>query len=272
VFWSIVSLVVLSLIFSIRKEARLNFQEVIQALTKSARTACDVTIINALIGVVATCIETSGMGIKLPLLVDEISGGILIIALFITMISSILVGMGVPTPAAYMLVAIGAAPALVNMGVPLLQAHLFPFIFAVFSHLTPPIAIGALVASQLAEAEYWPTSWEALKAASTAFLLPYLIIFAPVIVLAPDGGLFVSVIQIIAIPLGILSLQITFSSYFLGNVATIKRALFGITAILFFGTVFSRSALFLLAAVALFVICSISQVIIRGRTKTADAT
>ena len=108
VFWSIVSLVSLSLILSVRKEARLSFKEVITALTKSARTACDVTIINALIGVVATCIETSGLGIKLPLLVGEISQGILIIALFITMISSILVGMGVPTPAAYMLVAIGA--------------------------------------------------------------------------------------------------------------------------------------------------------------------
>lgn len=271
VFWSIASLVVLSLVFSLRKEARLNFQEVIQALTKSARTACDVTIINALIGVVATSIETSGMGIKLPLLVDEISGGILIIALFITMISSILVGMGVPTPAAYMLVAIGAAPALVKMGVPLLQAHLFPFIFAVFSHLTPPIAIGALVASQLAEAEYWPTSWEALKAASTAFLLPYLIVFAPVIVLAPDGGFFVSAMQIVAIPLGILSLQITFSSYFLGNVATLKRTLFGISALLFFGTVFSRSALFLVAAVVLLIICIISQVINRGGIRTATA-
>jgi len=268
VFWSIVSLVVLSLILSIRKEARLSFTEVVAALTKGARTACDVTIINALIGVVATCIETSGLGIKLPLLVGEISQGILIIALFITMISSIFVGMGVPTPAAYMLVAIGAAPALVKMGVPLLQAHLFPFIFAVFSHLTPPIAIGALVASQLAEAEYWPTSWEALKAASTAFLLPYLIVFAPVIVLRPDAGLIVCAIQIVAIPLGVLSLQITFSRYFLGAVDKILRVIFGLTAILFFATVFWRSSLFLSAALVLFAFGVAGQIIKRRRLKT----
>ncbi|MDH3882566.1 MAG: TRAP transporter fused permease subunit [Desulfobacterales bacterium] len=271
VFWSIVSLVTLSLILSIRKEARLSFKEVVAALTKSARTACDVTIINALIGVVATCIETSGLGIKLPLLVGEISQGILIIALFITMISSIFVGMGVPTPAAYMLVAIGAAPALVKMGVPLLQAHLFPFIFAVFSHLTPPIAIGALVASQLAEAEYWPTSWEALKAASTAFILPYLIVFAPVIVLRPDAGFIVSAIQIVAIPLGVLSLQITFSSYFIGTVDRINRAAFGVTALLFFGTVFSRSILFLSAALALLAFCIGSQILKRRQLKTLGA-
>ena len=269
VFWSIMCLVVLSLILSIRKEARLSFEGVIAALTKGARTACDVTIINAIIGVVATCIETSGLGIKLPLLVGEISGGILIIALFITMISSIFVGMGVPTPAAYMLVAIGAAPILVKMGVPLLQAHLFPMIFAVFSHLTPPIAIGSLVASQLAESEYWPTSWEALKAASTAFLLPYFIIYAPVIILRPDAGFVISAMQIIAIPLGILALQITFSNYFLGNVDQIKRAAFGAAAILFFITVFLKSMLFMLAAVVIFAICISGQIMKRRRSKTA---
>ena len=271
VFWSIVSLVALSLISSIRKEARLDFQGIVQALTRSARTACDVTIINALIGVVATSIETSGMGIKLPLLVGDISGGILIVALFITMVSAILVGMGVPTPAAYMLVAIGAAPALVKMGVPLLQAHLFPFIFAVFSHLTPPIAIGALVASQLAEAEYWPTSWEALKAASTAFLLPYLIVFAPVIVLAPDAGSLVSVGQLVAIPLGILSLQITLSGYFLGNLAGTRRTAFGVVALLLLGGVFSKHLTLMGVATTLFVIGVAAQLAKWRRPRPADA-
>ncbi len=270
VFWSIVSLVFLSVIFSIRKETRLNFKNVIDALTRGARTACDVTIINALIGVVATCIETSGLGIKLPLLVGEISHGILFIALFVTMISSIFVGMGVPTPAAYMLVAIGAAPALVKMGVPLLQAHLFPMVFAVFSHLTPPIAIGALVASQLAEAEYWPTSWEALKAAFTAFLLPYFIIYAPVIILQPDAGLVISITQIAAIPLGVLALQVFFSSYFIGTVDSTRRIAFGVTALLFFIAVFAKSWLFLLIAMSVFAVCIVSQLLMRKRSAEAS--
>ena len=267
VFWSIASLIFLSLVLSIREESRLSFTEVIDALTKGARTACDVTIINALIGVVATCIETSGLGIKLPLLVGEISHGILFIALIITMISSIFVGMGVPTPAAYMLVAIGAAPALVKMGVPMLQAHLFPLIFAVFSHLTPPIAIGALVASQLAKADYWPTSWEALKAASTAFLLPYFIIYAPVIVLQPDSGVIISITQLAAIPLGVLALQIFFSSYLLGHLDGPMRIAFGVTSLLFFITVFSKSVLFLIIALALFIACAMIQLARRKRAR-----
>jgi TRAP-type uncharacterized transport system fused permease subunit len=155
------------------------------------------------------------------------------------------------------------------MGVPLLQAHLFPLIFAVFSHLTPPIAIGALVASQLAKAQYWPTAWEALKAASTAFLLPYFIIYAPVIILKPDAGIVVSVTQVAAIPLGVLALQIFFSRYFLGYVGAQMRIAFGVTAILFFVAVFSKSWLFLLIAMAVFVVCIVSQLMKKKRAYIA---
>ncbi|MCF8094416.1 MAG: TRAP transporter fused permease subunit [Desulfobacteraceae bacterium] len=267
VFWSIISLVALSSVFSIRKKNRLNFRKIVDDLTTAARTSCDVTIINALIGVVATCIETSGLGTKLPLLVGALSHGILPIALAIIMVSSIFVGMGVPTPAAYMLVAIGAAPALLAMGVPLLQAHLFPFIFAVFSHLTPPIAIGALVASKLAGSDYWPTSWEALKAASTAFLIPYFIIYAPILVLQPDGALFVGITQIGCIILGVFALQVFFSKYFLGPVAGLIRILFGITALLFFVTVFSANLLLLPADFVLLVCCILVQIVKRRKIK-----
>ncbi|MCJ7596887.1 MAG: TRAP transporter fused permease subunit [Desulfobacterales bacterium] len=266
VFWSIASLVFLSVLYSIRKETRLNLNTVIDALTKAARTACDVTIINALIGVVSTCIETSGLGIKLPLLIGEISHGFLFIALFITMFSSIIVGMGVPTVAAYMLVAIGAAPALVKMGVPLLQAHLFPLIFACFSHLTPPIAIGSLVASQLAKAGYWPTSWESLKAAATAFLLPYFIVYAPVIILRPEGGLLVNTTQIIGIPLSIIGLQIFFSGYLFGLTGGLMRLVLGVAVFFFIFSVFEKNWLSLVVGAVVCGACILLQVAKRRRT------
>jgi TRAP transporter 4TM/12TM fusion protein len=269
VFWSIMSLIFLSLLYCIRKETRLNFHNVVDALTKGARTACDVTIINALIGVVSTCIETSGLGIKLPLLVGEISHGYLFIALFVTMICSIFVGMGVPTVAAYMLVAIGAAPALVKMGVPLLQAHLFPMIFACFSHLTPPIAIGALVASQLAKADYWPTAWESLKAAATAFLLPYFIVYAPVIILQPEGGLLANAVQIIGIPLSIMALQIFFSGYLYGHTSGSMRLVLGIAAFFFILSVFAKSWLFLIIGAVVCAACILLQVAMKRRASLA---
>jgi len=248
------TLVALGLINSVRKEARLTFKRVVERVTSGVRTASEMAVVVALIGVVATAIKVSGLGIKLPLVIQDVSQGILPIALFIVMISSILLGMGVPTPVAYLLVAIGAVPALVAMDVPLLQAHLFCFIFAVFSHLTPPVAIGALVAAQIAGARYWPTAWEAIKAGFTAFLLPFFIIYAPVIILRPEAGLALSIAQIIAIPLAILSLQITLSNYCFTVLRRNERLAFGIASLLFLAAVFMQNYPFLLAGIALFVV------------------
>ncbi len=262
-FWSMMSLIAVGLLSSLRKEARLNFKEVVERITGGVRIASEVAIMSALIGVVATAIKVSGLGMKLPLLIQDISGGHLIIALIIGMVASIILGMGVPTPAAYIMVAIGLVPALLAMGVPLLQAHLFPFIFAVFSHLTPPVAIGALIASRLAGAEYWATSKEALKAAFTAFLLPFFVIYASVIILRPEGGLILSIAQIVAIILAISSLQMGISNYALTPLRIHERSAFILSALLCLTFVFVQSYLFLVAGIGLFIVSIIWQFIKR---------
>ncbi len=231
-FWSIVSIIVLGLLASLRKQTRLNPKKVFEEISKAAITGCQIAVICALIGVVATCIKVSGLGIKLPLLIGDISGGIIIVALLIAMISSILLGMGVPTAAAYMLVAIGAVPALLSMGVPLLQAHLFCFIFAAFSHITPPVAIGALVAARMARANYWQTNWEALKAAFVAFLLPYFIVFVPLVIMQPDGGWGISAMQLGSIAIMIVTCQMVLVGYCFSSLETLSRAVFLATALI----------------------------------------
>jgi len=251
-FWSMISLVIVGLISSIRKEARLNFKEVVDMVTGGVRAAAEVALVCALIGVVATCIKISGLGVMLPLLIQDISGGHLIIALLLGMVSSILLGMGVPTAAAYILVAIGVVPAVVAMGAPPLAAHLFVFIFAIFSHLTPPVALGALVASQLAEADYWETTKEALKAAFTAFLLPFFIIYAPVIILRPEGSFIFSFAQIVAIISGIVSFQMSISNYCFGALRQYERLSFAITAALLIVFIFTDGYVYLFAGMALF--------------------
>jgi TRAP-type uncharacterized transport system fused permease subunit len=189
-------------------------------------TGSQIAIICALIGVVATCIKVSGLGIKLPLMIEDISGGLVMVALLIAMISSILLGMGVPTAAAYMLVAIGAVPALLNMGVPLLAAHMFCFIFASFSHITPPVAIGALVAARMAKADYWKTNWEALKAAFVAFLLPYFIVFVPLVTLKPESGWMSIVMKALSILVMVIISQMAFVGYGFNSMNPLQRGVF----------------------------------------------
>lgn len=241
-FWSVVAIVVLGLLGSIRKKARLHLRQVIDDIYKSAVTGSQIAVICALIGVVATCIKVSGLGIKLPLLIQDISGGMILVALFIAMVSSILLGMGVPTAAAYMLVAIGAVPALLKMGVPLLPAHLFCFIFAAFSHITPPVAIGALVASRMAKGDYWQTNWEALKAAFVAFLLPYFIIFVPLVIMRPQGGWLLNLQEASAILIMVVASQMGLTGYCFSRLETAPRLGFGLSSLVLALFLFGHSS------------------------------
>ncbi|MBW1712013.1 MAG: TRAP transporter fused permease subunit, partial [Deltaproteobacteria bacterium] len=252
-FWSILAIIGFGLLSSIRKEARLDFSKVVNDIQKSVVTGSQIAVICALIGVVATCIKVSGLGIKLPLVIQDISGGVLLIALFIAMVSSILLGMGVPTAAAYMLVAIGAVPALLGMGVPLLSAHLFCFIFAAFSHITPPVAIGALVAARMAKANYWQTNWEAIKAAFVAFLLPYFIVYIPLIIMKPDAGWLISASQIVSIIVMVVASQRFLTGYCFGLIGLFERGVFASVSVLCAVYVFSRQPFFFVAGAVVFV-------------------
>ena len=244
-FWSIVSIVVLGLVSTLRKNITLTFSGVVDDICKAIVTACQIAIICALIGVVATCIKVSGLGIKMPILIEQICGGSLFLALVIAMISSIMLGMGVPTTAAYMLVAIGAVPALIGMGVPLLSAHLFCFIFACFSHITPPVAVGALVAARIADANYWRTNYEALKAAFIAFLLPFMIVYVPIVILRPDAGIAGSIREVITLAALVLSAQIGLVGFFLRPVSAPERIGFVLSAAFFAASLFAFTPLFL---------------------------
>ena len=201
-------------------------------------------MICGLLGVVVSAIVTSGLAIKLPLAIEDLSGGSLPVALFITMIASMLLGIGLPTPAAYMLVAVGAVPGLIKMGVPLLSAHLFCFVSAVTSHITPPIAIGALVASKIAGGDYWKTSWEAVKAAFAKYLLPFFFIYAPLTILQPDAGFWPSLLQVLAILVVIFALQIGVSNYLLIRLRWDETITFLLAALASLMAVFTRVQLF----------------------------
>lgn len=255
-FWSIVTIVVIGIASSLlRKEVRLDPHQILKDIVKSVNSASAIALICGLMGVVVSAIVTSGLGIKLPLAIADLSHGILPIALIITMISSILLGVGVPTPAAYMLVAVGAVPALLNMGVPVLQAHLFCFYFAICSHITPPVAIGALVASRIAGGEYWATCWEAIKAAFAKYLLPFLFIYAPVTILMPEYGFLYSVVQMITILVAILALQVGVSNYCFMPLRIDEMIAFIVASIFCLIAVFSGSAILYFVGYALVFFC-----------------
>ena len=267
-FWSIMTIIIVGLIMSpVRKEARLNFRETFNKVVSGIRSASEIAMICGLLGVVVSAIVSSGLAVKLPLAIEDLSHGILPIALFITMISSMLLGIGVPTPAAYMLVAVGAVPSLLKMGVPLLPAHFFCFVSAICSHITPPIAIGALVASKIAGANYWKTCWESVKAAFAKYLLPFFFIYAPVVLLRPDAGFVPSLLQVVAILGVIFSLQIAVSNYCFTKLRLDETIAFIIASMFSLAAVFTRDELFFFIGLALSLVSITRQFMIGRKLK-----
>jgi TRAP transporter 4TM/12TM fusion protein len=171
---AIMATVVLSFL---RKATMMGSARLLSALEKGAKESVSVAIPCAVAGVVIGVIINSGLGLKFTDLMIYLSGGVLIITLILVMIAVIILGMGMPTSAAYLLAAILMAPALINMGVTPLAAHMFIFYFAVISMITPPVALAAYAAASIGEADLWETGIVAFKIAIPGFLIPFIFVY-----------------------------------------------------------------------------------------------
>ena len=161
----------------LRKATRMGPQRLLAALEKGAKEAVSVAVPCAVAGVVIGVVINSGLGLKFTDLMIYFSGGVLIITLILVMVAVIILGMGMPTSAAYLLAAILMAPALINLGVAPLAAHMFIFYFAVISMITPPVALAAYAAASIGEADLWETGIAAFKIAIPGFLIPFIFVY-----------------------------------------------------------------------------------------------
>ncbi|KUP94577.1 TRAP transporter permease [Tritonibacter horizontis] len=149
------------------------------AVTEGAQGVVTISAACAAAGIIAGVLGLSGLGSKIAVLIDMSSGGSLVIALILTMLVSIILGMGLPTTAAYLILATVVAPALVKMEVPVLTAHFFVFYFGCISTITPPVALAAYVAGGIAKADINKCGWTAAAYAAPSFLLPFALCFGP---------------------------------------------------------------------------------------------
>lgn len=201
-FWTIIIAVTLS---CIGKETRPKLGELIKCIAGGAVVGAQIGISLAIVGLMAQTIITTGLGDKIAGLVEVFSGGHVLLALLLTMIVSIVLGCGVPTSAAYALVAIVIVPGLVQLGVAPMSAHLFAFYFAVISALTPPVALAALAAAGIAGADYFKTALGAFKLAISGFIIPFLIVYNPFLTLKVVSWTF-AIGTTLAVPIGLTAL------------------------------------------------------------------
>ncbi len=194
------TVIVASLIFGFRGK-RLSFTDLYAMLRDTGMTVVELFMIGALAGAVIGCLNYSGLGFSLTLALVHLSGGYLIALLVIAAITCIILGMGMPTVGVYILLATLVAPALVEMKVTPMAAHMFILYFGCLSMITPPVAIGAFAAANLAGANPMKTGFEAVRFGWTVFVIPFLFVFSSTLLM--DGSVSMIVIDLAAAVIGV---------------------------------------------------------------------
>ncbi|HYF78046.1 MAG TPA: TRAP transporter permease [Symbiobacteriaceae bacterium] len=179
----------------LKKETRMGPKEILKTFEEAARAALPVIAACATAGIIVGVVTLTGIGLKLSANLVDMAGGSLIIALLFTMLASLVLGMGIPTTANYIVQATMAAPALIKLGLAPMAAHLFVFYFGILADITPPVALAVYTGAAIARSDPWKTGLEAVKLALGAFLVPFFFAFSPSIVLV--GATPLLIIQIL---------------------------------------------------------------------------
>ena len=222
-----------------RAHRRLPFREVFAALVKASKTTVSVTIACACAGIVIGIVSMTGIGIKFTSIVFQLSGGNVILMLLLVMLACIIMGMGLPSTAAYIIAATVGVPILVAAGISTLSANLFVFYFAIMSFITPPVAVAAYAAAGLADASASKTGWQAFMLGMPGFIIPYVYVFNPALLIVDTST--IDTLYIVALAtFGVILTSIAVIGWFKGKLHPIIRLLIAISAILMFvsGTIY----------------------------------
>ena len=209
----------------IRKSTRMKPMQIIEGLEKGAKGVLGVMIACASAGIIIGIVTKTGVGLKLAGALIDLAGGQLLPAMFFTMITSLILGMGVPTTANYVITSTIAAPALIQMGVPIMAAHLFVFYFGIIADVTPPVALAAYAGAGISGGNPMKTGVVASKLAVAAFVIPYIFVLSPALLMINTtiGELIWALTTSI---IGMVGLGAAMIGYFLANANPLIRVVF----------------------------------------------
>lgn len=217
--YSIVMILILDLIFN--KDRKAIPEKFLFAVNKGMRSIVSVACACACAGIIVGAISLTGLGAKFSNLMLTVAGENVFIALLMTMLASLVLGCGLPTTAAYMILAVLAVPALLKLGVPMLAAHLFVFYFGCISTITPPVALSAYAGAALAGANPNKVGTTAFRFGIVAFIVPFMFVFQPTLLL--QGG-FLEILQTVATALfGVVFLAVGVQGWLLERAGMIER-------------------------------------------------
>lgn len=220
----------MSVMRSLAECNRMNAQDILMAMENGGRLALGVSAACACTGFVIGVVTLTGVGLKLANAILALASGSFAITLVLTMFSSIILGMGLPTTAKYIVLATIAAPAIQSFGVPQLAAHLFIMYFGILADLTPPVALAAYAAAGIARSEPNATGFMAVKLAFAGFLIPYIFCYNPALLMIGASNLEIAFIVATA-AVGIASLSFASVGFWIRDLYLWERLLLAAAAI-----------------------------------------
>jgi TRAP transporter 4TM/12TM fusion protein len=227
IYSAFLTILVTVVIAMLRKTTRMTFKDIIEALENGARTALTVAIACASVGLVVGIATLTGFGLKLANAIVTLGGESILLTLMFTMVACIVLGMGLPSIPTYIITATMAAPALVQLGIEPLVAHLFVFYFGIFANITPPVALASFAAAGISGGDQMKTGFISMKLAIAGFIVPYLFVFNNNLLLINTTFL-EGVLVVITSITGVIMLGIAAEGYFLTKInPTLRMLLLG---------------------------------------------
>ena len=225
-FSASVAIVATILVGLFNKDDRITFTKIIDALESGAKGTISVAVACAMAGIVAGCVTSTGLASKMITAIVSVANGHAMIALVLTMLCCIVLGMGVPTTATYCIMAATCAPILVSpeIGIPVISAHFFVFYFGIVADITPPVALAAYAGSAIAKSSPMKTAFTATRLAIAGFIVPYICSLSPAMLLIDAGPAEVVMIVITSL-IGIFGVAAGLSGFIYKKMNPLMRAL-----------------------------------------------
>lgn len=230
-FWGGIVLAVLLSFF--KKSTRMNPSKAVYCATKACSTAMNLAVACALVGTVVGVASLTGVTMTIADAIFKVTGGALFPGLLMTMLVALVLGMGLPTTAAYVLTAISAVPVLLRLGMPEIHSHLFVFYFGVLSALTPPVCTGAYTAAGLAGADPNLTGFTGVRLAISGFIVPFLFMFDRELLITADASWWLVLQAFVSAAIGVYLFSAVLEGVWFAPLNFPLRILLGAGALLF---------------------------------------
>ncbi len=211
------------------KGKRLTFRDLLDAVRSTGHAVLDIIMIAAAAGIVIGTLNVTGVGFGMSLLLVELGGTNLFLLLLISAVVCIILGMGMPTVAVYLMLATLVAPALIEVGINPMAAHLFILYFGMMSMITPPVAIAAFAAATLTGEDAMKTGFAAMRFGWFAYLVPFLFVLSPSLLM--EGGAFEVIATAVTAAGGVWLVSIAIMGYFVRELGLLLRVLFGLAGL-----------------------------------------